>query len=172
MGFIDDIKNSLKKNMSLSSQDGIVLVTPITGQVVPIEHTPDSVFADKVVGDGVAIDPTDNILVAPCEGVIGKIFETNHAFSLDTPTGVEVFVHFGIDTVALKGKGFRPLAREGQEVKTGDPVLEVDLSLVKSSGKSLITPIVIPNIDDIREIEKVGGDVKAGVDPILIVHIK
>ena len=172
MGFINDIKDSLKKNLGLNSDKGTVLMAPITGQIVPIEQTSDPVFADKVVGDGVAIDPTDNVLVAPCEGVIGKIFETNHAFSLDTPSGVEVFIHFGIDTVALKGEGFKRLATEGQEVKTGDPVLEVDFSLLKSSGKSLVTPIVIPNLDDIGEIEKISGDVKAGVDPILIVHLK
>ncbi|MFK0572375.1 PTS glucose transporter subunit IIA [Endozoicomonas sp.] len=168
MGILD----SLKKNLGFSSPEGTVLKAPLTGKVLPIEEVPDPVFADKVVGDGIAIDPAGNVMVAPCDGVIGKIFETNHAFSMETPSGVELFVHFGIDTVELKGEGFRRIAKEGQQIKMGEPVIEVDLALLKEKARSIITPIVISNMDDVSRLEKASGDVKAGVDTLLTVYMK
>lgn len=80
------------------------------------------------MGDGIAIKPTGNKMVAPVDGTIGKIFETNHAFSIESDSGIELFVHFGIDTVELKGEGFKRIAEEGQRVKVGDPVIEFDLA--------------------------------------------
>ena len=99
MGLFDMFKS--KKEESSATID---IIAPITGEIVPIEDVPDVVFAEKIVGDGIAIRPTGNKMVAPCDGEIGKIFETNHAFSLESDTGVELFVHFGIDTVELKAK--------------------------------------------------------------------
>ncbi|ELU02111.1 hypothetical protein CAPTEDRAFT_97166 [Capitella teleta] len=168
MGIFD----SLKKSLGFSSHEGTVLKAPLTGKIVPIEEVPDPVFADKVVGDGLAIDPTGNVMVAPCDGVIGKIFETNHAFSMETPSGVELFVHFGIDTVELKGEGFKRIAKEGQQIKMGEPVVEVDLTLLREKARSIITPIVISNMDDVSRLEKSVGDVKAGVDTLMTVYMK
>jgi len=120
VGLIMGIFSSLKKKLEgQSQQQGTMLKAPLDGQVIPIEEVPDPVFADKIVGDGVAIVPTGQVMVAPCDGLIGKIFETNHAFSMETPSGVELFVHFGIDTVELKGEGFRRIATEGQQVTAG-----------------------------------------------------
>lgn len=85
------------------------------------------------MGDGIAIKPTGNKMVAPVDGTIGKIFETNHAFSIESDSGIELFVHFGIDTVELKGEGFKRIAEEGQRVKVGDPVIEFDLPLLEES---------------------------------------
>lgn len=167
MGIFD----ALKKNLGFSPQGGTVLKAPVTGRIVPIEEVPDPVFADKVVGDGLAIDPIGNVMVAPCEGVIGKIFETNHAFSMETPSGVELFVHLGIDTVTLKGEGFTRIAREGQQVKTGDPVIELDLTLLKEKARSVITPVVISNMDDVSRLEKSSGDVRAGEDVLMTVYM-
>lgn len=90
-------------------------------------------FCGKIVGDGIAIKPTGNKMVAPVDGTIGKIFETNHAFSIESDSGVELFVHFGIDTVELKGEGFKRIAEEGQRVKVGDTVIEFDLPLLEES---------------------------------------
>ena len=90
------------------------------------------VFAEKIVGDGIAIKPAGNKMVAPCDGTIGKIFETNHAFSIESDTGIELFVHFGIDTVELKGEGFTRIASEGQQVKMGDTIIELNGSKVSS----------------------------------------
>jgi PTS system glucose-specific IIA component len=164
--------NSLKKSMGMGNDQGTVIKAPLTGEVVPIEEVPDPVFADKVVGDGIAINPTGNVMVAPCDGEIGKIFETNHAFSMETPSGVELFVHFGIDTVELKGEGFKRIASEGQQVKAGDPVIEVDLDFLKEKAKSVITPVVISNMDDVSSLEKSSGTVVEGRDDLLIVKMK
>ncbi|WP_299734186.1 PTS glucose transporter subunit IIA [uncultured Endozoicomonas sp.] len=168
MGILD----SLKKNLGFSAEQGTELKSPITGVIVPIEEVPDPVFADKVVGDGIAIDPTGNVMVAPCDGVISKIFETNHAFSMITPNGVELFVHFGIDTVLLKGEGFKRIAQEEQTVRAGDPIIEVDLPFFREKAKSVITPVVISNMDDVSHIHKESGNVEAGKDLLMTVSIK
>ncbi len=168
MGILD----SLKKTMGLSESEGTILSAPLSGMIVPIEDVPDPVFADKVVGDGIAIDPTGNQILAPTDGVIGKIFETNHAFSMETSTGVELFVHFGIDTVELKGEGFTRIASEGQQVKAGDLVIEVDLPLLRGKAKSVITPVVISNMDDVESLSKATGSVVAGMDTLLTVKMK
>lgn len=168
MGLFD----SLKKSMGLGAKQGTVIRAPLTGDIVPIEEVPDPVFADKVVGDGIAINPTGSVMVAPCDGEIGKIFETNHAFSMETPTGVELFVHFGIDTVELKGEGFKRIASEGQQVSVGDPVIEVDLDFLKENAKSIITPVVISNMDDVASLEKSSGSVVQGNDKLLVVKMK
>ncbi|MEF1296966.1 PTS glucose transporter subunit IIA, partial [Vibrio parahaemolyticus] len=115
MGLFD----KLKKLVSDDSADAgaIEIIAPLSGEIVNIEDVPDVVFAEKIVGDGIAIKPAGNKMVAPVNGTIGKIFETNHAFSIESDDGVELFVHFGIDTVELKGEGFTRIAEEGQTVK-------------------------------------------------------
>ena len=119
------------------------------------------------MGDGIAIRPTGNKIVAPVDGVIGKFFETNHAFSMESKEGVELFVHFGIDTVELKGEGFTRIAQEGQSVKRGDTVIEFDLTTLESKAKSVLTPVVISNMDEISSIEKKSGEVIAGESVVL-----
>ncbi len=137
------------------------------GEIVNIEDVPDVVFAEKIVGDGIAIKPTGNKMVAPVDGTIGKIFETNHAFSIESDSGIELFVHFGIDTVELKGEGFKRIAEEGQRVKVGDPVIEFDLPLLEEKAKSTLTPVVISNMDEIKELIKLSGSVTVGETPVI-----
>ncbi|HDL3292919.1 TPA: PTS glucose transporter subunit IIA, partial [Mannheimia haemolytica] len=106
-------------------------------------------------------------IVSPVNGTIGKIFETNHAFSIESEEGVELFVHFGIDTVELKGEGFTRLAQEGQTVKVGDPIIKFDLALLEGKAKSVLTPIVISNMDEISNLSKLNGQVVAGESVVL-----
>ena len=167
MSFLD----SLKKTIGMGGEQSTEIAAPIAGEIVPIESVPDPVFADKVVGDGTAINPTGNRLVAPCNGTIGKIFETNHAFSMETESGVELFVHFGIDTVELKGEGFTRIASEGQAIKAGETVVELDLEYLKKNAKSIITPVVISNIDDVASLDKLSGTVTEG-DPLMTVVVR
>ncbi|MDD7805322.1 MAG: PTS glucose transporter subunit IIA [Endozoicomonas sp. (ex Botrylloides leachii)] len=167
MGFLD----SLKKSIGMGADQGTEIKAPITGEIVPIESVPDPVFSDKIVGDGIAINPTGSRMVAPCDGTIGKIFITNHAFSMQTPSGVELFVHFGLDTVELKGEGFKRIAVEGQDIKAGETVIEVDLDFLKEKAKSIITPIVISNMDDVASIEKASGAVTEGNETLMTVHM-
>ena len=132
-----------------------------------IEDVPDVVFSEKIVGDGVAIRPTGDTIVAPVNGTIGKIFETNHAFSIESEDGVELFVHFGIDTVELKGEGFTRIAEEGQNVKVGEPIIKFDLVTLEAKAKSVLTPVVISNMDEIANLEKRSGSVVAGETVVL-----
>ncbi|QJC35877.1 PTS glucose transporter subunit IIA [Enterobacteriaceae endosymbiont of Donacia sparganii] len=148
------------------------IFAPISGNIINIEKVPDIVFSDKIVGDGIAINPTGNIIVSPVNGIIGKIFETNHAFSIKTTNKIELFVHFGIDTVNLKGKGFirRFNFEKTNIVKKGEIIIELDLDFLKKTAKSIYTPIVISNTEEINKIKKYSGNVIAGIDPILEVY--
>lgn len=162
MGLFDKLFGS-KDNKSIE----VAIYAPLSGEIVNIEDVPDVVFSEKIVGDGIAIRPTGNKIVAPIDGVIGKIFETNHAFSMESKEGIELFVHFGIDTVELKGKGFTRIAKEGQQVKKGDTVIEFNLEILEASAKSVLTPVVISNMDEIIDMKKNSGTVTAGENVIL-----
>ncbi len=143
------------------------LVSPITGDVVALDQVPDEAFASKAVGDGVAVKPTDKIVVSPAAGTIVKIFNTNHAFCLETEKGAEIVVHMGIDTVALEGKGFKRLVEEGAQVSAGQPILEMDLDYLNENARSMISPVVCSNIDDFSGlIIKAQGHVVAGQTPL------
>ncbi|MGL5968347.1 MAG: PTS N-acetyl glucosamine transporter subunit IIABC [Kluyvera sp.] len=143
------------------------LVSPITGDVVALEQVPDEAFASKAVGDGVAVKPTDKTVVSPAAGTIVKIFNTNHAFCLETTKGAEIVVHMGIDTVALDGKGFKRLVEEGAEVVAGQPILEMDLDFLNANARSMISPVVCSNSDDFGALViKAEGHVVAGQTPL------
>jgi PTS system, N-acetylglucosamine-specific IIBC component len=143
------------------------LLSPVTGEVVALEDVPDEAFASKAVGDGVAVKPTDKMVVSPAAGTIVKIFNTNHAFCLETEKGAEIVVHMGIDTVALNGQGFTRLVEEGAEVSAGQPVLEMDLDFLNANARSMISPVVCSNIDDFSGLViKAQGQVVAGQTPL------
>lgn len=143
------------------------LVSPVTGDVVALEQVPDEAFASKAVGDGVAVKPTDKTVVSPAAGTIVKIFNTNHAFCLETEKGAEIVVHMGIDTVALNGQGFKRLVEEGAEVTAGQPILEMDLDYLNANARSMISPVVCSNIDDFSGLViKADGHVVAGQTPL------
>ena len=158
MGLFDKLKSLVSDDKKDTGT--IEIIAPLSGEIVNIEDVPDVVFAEKIVGDGIAIKPTGNKMVAPVDGTIGKIFETNHAFSIESDSGVELFVHFGIDTVELKGEGFKRIAEEGQRVKVGDTVIE-------EKAKSTLTPVVISNMDEIKELIKLSGSVTVGETPVI-----
>ena len=134
------------------------LVAPVSGEVVALEQVPDEAFASKAVGDGLAIKPSSSTVVSPAAGTVVKIFNTNHAFCLETEKGVEVVVHMGLDTVALGGKGFTRLIEEGAQVTVGQPVLEMDLAFLNANARSMISPVVVSNIEDYTGITLVAGD--------------
>ncbi|VDY65277.1 EIICBA-Glc 1 [Shimwellia blattae] len=139
------------------------LVAPVSGEVVDLEKVPDEAFASKAVGDGIAIKPTSKTVVSPAAGTIVKIFNTNHAFCLETEKGAEIVVHMGLDTVALNGQGFTRLVDEGTEVTAGQPVLEMDLDYLNANARSMISPVVCSNIDDFSGLVlQAKGNVVAG----------
>jgi PTS system N-acetylglucosamine-specific IIC component len=149
------------------------LVSPITGDVVALAQVPDEAFASKAVGDGVAIRPTGKIVVAPANGVVVKIFNTNHAFCLETEAGAEVVVHMGIDTVALNGQGFTRLVEEGETVTAGQPILELDLAYLNANARSMISPVVVSNMDDYSGLATLAtGTVVAGESVLYEIQAK
>ncbi|CAA6805084.1 MAG: PTS system, glucose-specific IIA component [uncultured Sulfurovum sp.] len=120
-----------------------VLVSPADGDIIKLIEVPDEVFSQKMAGDGIAILPRTNTFVAPVAGTITKIFSTNHAFSIQTKSGLEVLVHIGLDTVALNGEGFKRLVKEGDTVSVGKPIISADLEFIQSKGIEIITPVVV-----------------------------
>ncbi|AAO26798.1 PTS system glucose-specific IIA component [Buchnera aphidicola str. Bp (Baizongia pistaciae)] len=162
--------NFFKNKNNLSSHNVINIFAPISGDIVEIESVPDEVFSNKIVGDGIAISPNSNILLAPINGTIGRIFETLHAFSIKSDDDIELFVHFGIDTVKLKGRGFKKISEENIAVKIGDPIIFIDLPFLKKLVKSTLTPVIISNIDKFKKITKNTGSVIAGKTVIFSVQ--
>ena len=136
--------------------------SPVDGQVVALESVDDEVFSQKLVGDGVAVIPMSNRFTAPIDGVVSKIFSSNHAYSIKSPKDLEVMVHIGLETVSLDGKGFTRMAAEGDEVKAGDVIIEADLDYIREHAKDIITPVIILEESDVKEIDKKFTIVKAG----------
>jgi len=123
------------------------LAAPVSGWATPLEQVPDAAFAQKMVGDGIAIDPTSSELRAPCDGVVVSLHEAHHACIVRCRDGAEVLLHIGIDTVNLRGEGFSPLTRPGQPVKTGDPLIVFDMDVLARKARGLFTLMVVVNGD-------------------------
>ncbi|MFR5266888.1 PTS glucose transporter subunit IIA [Clostridium sp.] len=144
------------------------LVSPVDGKTIDLSKVNDPVFAEKMAGDGLAIDSTGSTVVAPCDGTLTLIFKTNHAFSITTDNGVELLIHIGLDTVTLNGEGFERLIEEGQKVKAGTPIIKLNRELIESKGISLVTPVLITNVDSVKSISPIVGiNTKAGETDIL-----
>jgi phosphocarrier protein FPr len=148
------------------------ILSPLSGQTWPLERVPDPVFAQKLVGDGVSIDPTDAVLLAGCDGEVVSLPATGHAVTLRTREGIEVLMHVGIDTVTMKGEGFHPRVKPGDSVHAGDPLIAFDLDFLATHARSLLTQIVIANSDRVVSCERAGGCVSAGKDTLLTVTLK
>jgi multiphosphoryl transfer protein len=123
------------------------LAAPVSGWATPLEQVPDTAFAQKMVGDGIAIDPTSSELRAPCDGVVVSLHDAHHACIVRCHSGVEVLLHIGIDTVELRGEGFSPLTRAGQPVKTGDPLIAFDMDVLARKARGLFTLMIVVNTD-------------------------
>jgi len=151
----------------------ITLVSPITGRVVPLEQVPDPVFSGRLAGDGVAVEATDGLLLAPAAGRVMLIFPGGHALGLTTPDGLELLVHVGLDTVELHGQGFSIAVAEGDEVAAGDLLGRFDPAQIRAQGKSLLSPVLVTNPDVTAEIAAAwqGETVRAG-EPLLTVRRK
>lgn len=131
-----------------------VLVAPITGKVIPLEEVPDPVFAQKMMGDGIAIEPTEGTVVSPVNGEIVQFFPTKHAIGIKSETGVEILIHVGLETVGMNGEGFEALVKVGDKVTVGTPLLTFDIELIKEKAKSIVTPIILTNGDILEKVQK------------------
>lgn len=146
-----------------------VLSAPLNGRVVPLNEVKDDVFSEKILGDGVAVEPSEGRLFAPCDGIVEGVTDTKHAVNITSDEGCEILLHVGIDTVKLKGRFFQPAVKEGQRIKKGDLLLTFDINGIREAGYQLTTPMILCNSDDYSEISTVAsGDVKAGQDILRI----
>ncbi len=145
----------------------VSILAPLSGVVVPLEQVPDPVFAQKMVGDGVAIDPIGEKLVAPFDGEVIQLHPAQHAVSLRHQDGLELLMHVGLDTVKLKGDGFEARVEMGQKVKAGDTLIDFSADRLATSAKSLLTLVVVTNAGDSTRLERSSGLVEAGADTVL-----
>lgn len=131
----------------------IEIFAPITGEFVDIEDIPDPVFAQKMMGEGFAIKPSEGVVVSPIDGKVDNVFPTSHALGLKADNGLELLIHIGLDTVQLNGEGFKVLVESGDSVSVGDPLVEFDLDYIDQNAKSTISPIIITNTDQTENID-------------------
>lgn len=129
-----------------------VLYSYLKGEVIPLEKVEDEVFSSKILGDGVAIEPTEGKLYSPCDGRVDSIFDTKHAINLISSTGCEIIIHIGIDTVKLNGKFFETHVSNGQEVHKGDLLISFDIKQITKLGYKVTTPMIISNTDEYHSI--------------------
>lgn len=141
--------------------DGNKIVAPVSGKVIPLEEVADPTFAGKVLGDGFAIVPEDSMIKSPVNGTVELMYETGHAVGLSTDDGKEILIHIGIDTVAMNGEGFHIIAKTGQNVKCGDPLVEVDFEKIRKAGKSDSVIVIVTSGEKVetRNVE----NVKSGI---------
>jgi phosphocarrier protein FPr/phosphocarrier protein len=145
------------------SQARLILRCPLSGWVASLDEAPDPVFAQRMLGDGVLIDPLGSELCAPCDGEIISIAASKHAIAIRADNGAEVIMHVGIDTVSLAGEGFELLVTQGARVKAGAPLLKFDLDLLARKAKSLVTPVIVTNGDQFELMNlQMGREVVVG----------
>jgi phosphocarrier protein FPr len=150
------------------SADVLRLLAPVSGFVVPLADVPDPVFAQRMTGDGAAIDPLSAELLAPCDATVVQVHRAKHAVTLNA-NGLELILHVGIDTVALGGTGFTPQVAAGDRVRAGQVLVRFDPDVVAARAKSLVTPVLVSTMDAVSRIEVASGPVTAGRDVLLTV---
>lgn len=149
------------------SRKEIKIFAPVKGKVIPIEEVPDDVFSQKIVGDGIAIQPYEGKIYSPIDGEIAAIVDSLHAYGIRAENGLEILVHFGLETVNLNGEGFTPCVKIGDKVKKGDLLSEVDLEFLEKNGINTITPVVISEGAENKNLKFNYGDVEEGKDVII-----
>lgn len=156
------VETKQETKAEVASKKGEKVIMPLNGRLMPITEVPDPVFGEKMMGDGFAIEPVDGEVVSPVDGKVVNVFPTKHAIAIESTNGYEVLVHFGIDTVNLKGEGLTAHVKEGDMVKTGDKLITADIEAIRPNVPTLITPIVFVNLAEGETIEVKAGDVKRG----------
>ena len=165
VGFEDPVEKEAKEESASTAtpqaapvaKQAATLVSPLKGRIIPLETVNDESFSQKLLGDGVAIQPTEGIVRAPCDALISSVIETKHAVGMTSTNGAEVLIHVGLDTVELKGQFFECLVELDQEVKAGDPLIKFDLQSIAAAGYDTTTPFIVMNSDE-YEFELIAQD--------------
>src|SRR5437016_4134905 len=158
--------------MADTRTDALVLLAPLSGPLLAIEEVPDPAFSQKLVGDGIAIDPVTSCLLSPCAATVRQVHRAGHAVNLATSSGIELILHIGLDTVALGGEGFLPRVAAGDEVRAGQALIEFAPDYVATRARSLLTEIVVANPERVTAFRKRTGFVRAGRDTILELELE
>ncbi|WP_079509451.1 PTS sugar transporter subunit IIA [Mesobacillus jeotgali] len=146
----------------------IKLLAPLAGNAVDLSAVPDPVFSEKMMGDGLAIEPSEGVVVSPVDGEIIQVFPTKHAIGIRAKNGAEILIHIGLETVSLNGEGFETHIKQGDKVEAGDKLVSFDMKVISEKAKSTITPIIITNTDQASSLQKLTeGNVDKGSTPIL-----
>lgn len=143
------------------------LCAPVVGKAVPVSEVPDPTFAEGMLGNGIAIEPSEGKVYAPCNATVDTMFETGHAVSLTADFGAEILIHVGLETVTLKGQHFTIHCKNGDKVKKGDLLIEFDLEAIKAAGFNTITPMLVCNSDDYGTFNTSVGKAVTNADVVI-----
>ncbi|MCY8526239.1 PTS glucose transporter subunit IIA [Bacillus atrophaeus] len=150
-----------------------VIYSPADGSVIDLTDVPDPVFSQKMMGEGIAVEPANGAIVSPAEGEVIQLFHTKHAVGIRTVSGIELLIHVGLETVNMNGEGFEAHVKEGDKVKIGDPLITCDLELIKEKASSTVIPIVIMNGEAVESLEPAGEkDAQKGMTKLLKIKVK
>ncbi|KAA1186575.1 PTS system trehalose-specific EIIBC component [Paenibacillus sp. B2(2019)] len=169
----DNLNSRPTVQESQESVNILELISPLSGTAVSLEQVPDPAFAEKQMGEGVAIEPSEGKVYAPFDATVAHVIKSKHALILEHASGVQVLIHVGINTVSLKGSGFTTHKNIGDKVQAGELLLEFDMEAIRAAGYPLITPIIIPAGQDmVEKIEEKTGPAAARQSSILTIHLK
>lgn len=143
------------------------LYAPVAGNAVPVSKVPDPTFAEELLGKGIAVEPTEGKVYAPCDATVDMMFETGHAVSLVADCGAEVLIHVGLETVSLKGEHFTVHAANGDKVKKGDLLIEFDLDAIRAKGFNVITPMLVCNSSEYNTFKTNVGKAVTNEDVVI-----
>ena len=161
----------LRKLFKKQEMDMNVL-SPLSGKAIPLEEVPDEVFSQKMMGDGIAIEPISKDVLAPFSGVVVNVFKTKHAINLRADNGAEMLIHMGLETVELDGKGFEVHVNDGQKIKQGDVLATYDIEAVAKENYKTVTPVILLNGEKFSLTQvKTGVEVSGGKDLIFQLEI-
>lgn len=169
----DNLNSRPTVQESQESVNILELISPLSGTAVSLEQVPDPAFAEKQMGEGIAIEPSEGKVYAPFDATVAHVIKSKHALILEHASGVQVLIHVGINTVSLKGSGFTTHKNIGDKVQAGELLLEFDMEAIRAAGYPLITPIIIPAGQDmVEKIEEKTGPAAARQSSILTIHLK
>ena len=144
-----------------------LLCAPVAGNAVPVSQVPDPTFAEEMLGKGIAVEPTEGKVYAPCDATVDLMFDTGHAVSLVADYGAELLIHVGLETVGLNGAPFTVHVKDGDKVKKGQLLFEADLTAIQAAGLPIITPVLVCNADDYANMNKITGSDVTNADVVI-----
>ena len=163
---LEDYLETAPDEVYVAKTDAIVIHSPVAGIAAELSTAPDDAFAQKMMGDGAVVKPTGKTVCAPEDGEVCFVFETKHAIGFQTKDGINMLLHMGIDTVTLNGEGFKVFVKEGQKVKKGETLMELDLAYLNENAPSMVSPILCTELSENQAIRLLAeGPIKAG-DPL------